>query len=384
MFLSLNFKRRKLFSSIFLKRLLFPGNVIISAYSERSNSRDGMIQRAIAIDRLAEPNPRTYLNISYSKYFIPRLFIHGNVFILDLNYFLFSWLIVIILSRATLVYLHSVYNAAKIFPLNCSRSLILDLHGIVPEEEMVYGRPCRAAFLSLIEWYYVNHAKILVLVSQNMKDFVLDKYPRALKAKATILYPIIPPTILPSKSLSISILQSTRLDCSIVYAGGIQPWQNVEMMLDLSRMCPDYKFTFLSGEPDHIESLANTMGISDLSILSVPPDQVHSFYLTSTFGLLLRSPDQINSVACPTKLIEYMFWGAIPITIDGIVGDFNQSNMKSITYSDFASNALPSKNELSQMRCYNHRTILRLYRKYSKFGQQLSSIFYSIDSFDFS
>ena len=37
---------------------------------------------------------------------------------------------------------------------------------------------------------------------------------------------------------------------------------------------------------------------------------------------LRREEILVNAVACPTKLVEYMYWGVVPVVITPNIGDF--------------------------------------------------------------
>jgi len=69
-------------------------------------------------------------------------------------------------------------------------------------------------------------------------------------------------------------------------------------------------------------------------IKSVLPDKVMQYYRKSTFGLILRENNIVNSVACPTKLTEYIQNDIIPIVDLEDIGDFKKMGYRYIKGKD--------------------------------------------------
>jgi hypothetical protein len=94
---------------------------------------------------------------------------------------------------------------------------------------------------------------------------------------------------------------------------------------------------------------------------TVPQDSVKERYLQSTYGFVLRGDNLINNVACPTKLVEYMFWGVIPIVIQPAIGDFMELGYQYLTLAEFVNGSLPDQERLCAMRIRNRELVDRLY-----------------------
>ncbi|EBP0808441.1 glycosyl transferase family 2, partial [Salmonella enterica] len=114
--------------------------LFIAGFPTVENVRDGMFQRIAAIDSLTKNKSRVYLNISFKKNVKRKISIIENCVVEHLNYFTHNIIIKNYLKQASIIYVHSLYNMLKILPTNYYDKIILDIHGVVPEEIAFLGK----------------------------------------------------------------------------------------------------------------------------------------------------------------------------------------------------------------------------------------------------
>lgn len=347
--------------------------IVVSAYPTAANLRDGMVQRIAAVDSILEAWPRMYLEISFRHHW--RLHIrheHGAT-ILRLNYFLHFPILLKALRRAPAIYIHSAYNALKIPYFKKASTIIYDIHGVVPEENEASGNHLLAYLLARAERRAINAAGLVVTVSTKMSQYYQHKYPTAARNKPYLLLPILPKRE-PDLPTSDSHIPPKRLPQSVIYAGGTQAWQNIDLMLDVCKKIKTFNYTFLTGNPDELNRKARRSQLSHFSCTSVSPSEVTAYYQTHLYGFVLRADDIVNQVACPTKLVEYMLYGVVPIMLHEQVGDFGPGTIQAISLDQFCSGRLPSDQELESMRLFNQEIVEQLFIQAAKSIKLLRSL----------
>jgi hypothetical protein len=192
-----------------------------------------------------------------------------------------------------------------------------------------------------------------------MRRHFQQKYHRQSNADRTIA---ILPRLSDVRGQRDNVLMSKRDDLTVVYAGGIQAWQNVPMMLDAAAALPKMRYIFLTGERWAMEQQAKSAHVINYTCNSVPPNQVPDHYLTSTYGFILRESILLNQVACPTKLVEYLYWGVIPIVLTPNIGDFSELGFMFVSLEDFCSGRLPDEDEAVQIRVTNRQVVESLFK----------------------
>lgn len=321
------------------------------------NEKDGFTQRIAWIDALVHDVPRIYLDISLGGNIRGKRIEIGSATIFRLNLFLHFFTIIRIFKKASIVYIHSVYNALRAIPAYWISNTVTDMHGIVPEEMDVANKQWRSKLFGYIERVAIKKSSIVVFVTNAMKVHFQNKYKRNnVEDKIIAILPKIDDEI---GSLE-SILSSERALGSVIYAGGIQPWQNIPLMLNAAARINDYKFTFLSSDYQKLVQLASDAKVNNFSSFAVAPKDVATYYLKNEFGFILRDSIPVNKVACPTKLVEYFHWGVIPIVLSPDIGDFNEMGFQYILLDDFVSGKIPKDKDLHIMRLKNREVIDRL------------------------
>ena len=331
--------------------------VFVAPFPALSDEKDGFVQRIASIDSLVSDLPRVYLEISFRRFWIARQHCFGKATALQLNavrhfFEIMSWY-----KKASSVYVHSIYGSLMALPAYWLVKPITDLHGVVPEELLFKGKPWRARLFNLIERIVMRQSVAVVYVTSAMQQHFQKKYGRHSSADRIIA---ILPKLTDERSKIENVLGSRRDPKAVVYAGGLQPWQNVPLMVEAAATAPYFRFIFLSGEAEVLQRLAFMGKVVDFSCTSVEPDLVPNYYLSCTYGFVLRDPVVLNRVACPTKLVEYLHWGVIPIVLSPNIGDFLTLGFAYVSLEDFRLGHLPDENEVVRMRIKNRHIVERL------------------------
>jgi len=309
-----------------------------------------MIQRIAAIDRFFAAFERTYLEISYLRNLIPeRTIKNGNLTVYRINLFVCLPLILWLVLKAKCVYVHSIGNAQFILPFYFIRKIITDMHGTAPEEFRYSGRNVVAFRYGLTESAVISGGGPLVTVTQNMADHFKTKYGRRNLEFFNI--PVFE---------DIEIRKDRKRPATdkrtIIYAGGSQSWQNVDLMFSvISKTCSSFRYVILTGDTAFFTSKATEYGLScDVEIKSVAKEEVQAYYLSADFGFVLRDDNIVNRVACPTKLMEYMASGVIPVVIQPHIGDFAHLGYSYVAVDRLIAGDLPDTYKIEAMRSNNY------------------------------
>jgi len=330
---------------------------VIASFPSKQNEQDGMIQRVVHIDTLMASTPRTYLDVSFRRFLRKQTRTENSATIYCVNVFAHFFFIWKLLRAARIVYIHSAYNALRIMAFPTSARIIFDAHGAVPEELTQEGRKGAAQILGVAERFILRRCDILVCVTRAMLEHFNRKHgPRANRAE--LVLPILPR--FGETADAANALQSFRNTDSVIYAGGMQIWQNVDLMVEAASHRRELLYTFLTGDVAAFEAKLRDGGVNTFVCTKVKPAQVKDHYLTHNYGFVLRDEILVNQVACPTKLMEYLYWGVLPIVITPNIGDFNAQNLRGVTLEQFRAGLLPDADAAESMRRHNQSTVLAL------------------------
>lgn len=330
---------------------------VIAPFPSVANSKDGMIQRIAHIDGLVSDLPRTYLDLSLTRHWRGNTRTDGLATIHCLNVFVHFFRILAILRAARLVYVHSAHNALRLIPFPTRATVVFDAHGIVPEEMLAEGRRGIARVMATAERFALRRCDVLVCVTRSMLAHFQRKHGNA-KGREEIVLPILPH--FGEASTAQTALAARRRADAVIYAGGMQSWQNVDKMIAAAKRQPRLDYTFLTGDLERFSTRLKAANVQRFRCESVAPVQVKDYYLDHQFGFVLREPDLVNAVACPTKLVEYLYWGVLPIVITPRIGDFDETSLRGVTLQDFESGTLPDADTAAQMRQHNQNSVLAL------------------------
>lgn len=301
--------------------------LFLATYPTQSSEKDGMVQRIASIDAQFADRERAYLTIYYRKKAKKIIERRGLLTLYSLSFFKDFFLLLRLFFSASNVYIHSLYNVPTyvfFFLYLIKRPIILDVHGVVPEENQFMGYQKYFDHFQKIErrLFKMSNLKI-VTVTDAMTKYYKEKYPNA--KFSSLKYSIFPAHL---RELPVQPKPIDNETVNFVYAGNLQKWQNVDMMLEsIAKLVTNanYHFYILTGELEDMLSLVKEKigDVKNLEVLSVSPEELKNYYEKCHYGFVLRDDIIVNRVACPTKLIEYMFYGLVPIVLSENMGDFN-------------------------------------------------------------
>jgi hypothetical protein len=323
--------------------------VFLANYPGPHNIKDGMSQRILAIDKHFTGRQRIYLNINYKLSSKKQIVEMGEGLLVYRCHILYDLLLILqTLRRARFLYFHSVYNVVLSLPflffIKKSAKIIWDVHGIVPEEQALSGNMLLARLCSAGERFIAGRAEVVIVVTNQMKAHLLKKYP--FRKTTFITYAVLPASILEGHYEPVAPGENDEL--IIVYSGNTQVWQKISLMMEViqSNSNDHICFYILTGEPDTMKGYLaekQLFGRENIKLLSVAPDQLASYYRMAHYGFILRDDIAVNRVACPTKMVEYLFYGVIPIVLSNAIGDFPEHNYEFVEYTSFNTQLQPRK-----------------------------------------
>jgi len=310
--------------------------LFIADYPTEQNIRDGMMQRIAAIDSLVSDVERVYLNVSFKRNLRKTSVLIGNCRVENVNFFIHYKLIVSEIKRAKFIYCHSIINLFKILPVIDFSKLLLDVHGVVPEEHKFMGKGIYYHLFNIAERAAIKKAYKIIHVTKAMERHFEKKYQYKNIADRSLIFPIFE-----SVAVNRNELKWEKGEFYCVYAGGTQAWQNISMMMGLiqkkNKRGNEYYSVFLPEKQVLIfeQEYSKIIDDADVNIGSLSKEQVIDVLKESHLGFILRDDILVNRVACPTKLIEYLECGVIPIIHQENIGDFATLGYQYLTKEEF-------------------------------------------------
>jgi len=325
--------------------------LFLSKYPEKDQEfQDGFYQRVMNIDSLFDETQKIYLDVKFFGNWKKYHKVEHNRILLYCNVFLHFTIIISSFKNSKLVYIQSLYNLLYTFPFLkiFKKKYILDLHGIVPEELKMLNKNNMAFILNFIERFTFRDLDTIIGVSQNLIEFYKKKYPHFKEIKS-IVYSIFPNNL--TKITELELFEMSQSETvNFIYSGNLQPWQNIDLMIDLIRNLShqdNFCFQILTGNVELMKKKFENKNIisNKINIKSVHPDELVEYYKEAHYGFILRDDIDINNVACPTKLIEYMNYGVIPIVLSENIGDFKNLNYERVLHTEISNINKPSKSK---------------------------------------
>ncbi|HYG83466.1 MAG TPA: hypothetical protein VD907_01165 [Verrucomicrobiae bacterium] len=307
--------------------------VFVAPDPRKHKEKEGFLQRVAAIDEIFKNEERVYVDGSQNAAKTAQL-----------------------LAQADLIYVHSMYNANKIASSyqELGHKIITDLHGVVPEEEAYRDNFEAARVMAATEQQAFTYGKYFVAVSEMMVRHFDEKYSKKTNRRWIVL-PVYSSGGTPAKQ------QISKKDTStVIYAGGGQKWQNVDMMIDaVQKLHSTHKFIVLSHDHDAFASISTT---ENVILKSATSKEVLSYYKKASLGFILRNDTLVNRVACPTKLVEYLGNGVVPIVLSETIGDFALLGYKYITIKQFLEGTV-TEDQINDYSQHNYAVYERFVQK---------------------
>ena len=349
--------------------------VIVAPCPLGKGAVEGWMSRISAIDRFFAGRRRIYLDFvsGGAQPGVPIALQHGEAseYRLDMADAWHRAFVEQQILSACFVYVHTVHLARYILPYYPTGRIVTDVHGIVPEEELMMGRPSHADFYEAVECVVAMNSRLLVVVTEAMKDHLRAKYPEM--SSEFLVVPIIEQHAV---DLSARIPRKAGSPYRAVYAGGTQVWQNIGATLELAATMQGLvECEFLSHDHAIIRDMASAHGMAESGVFRVTDKPgLAETYMRSDLGFVLRDDVAVNRVSCPTKLSEYLWFGVIPVVKSPAIGDFDRLGFCYITAEEFAIGLLPDEAGMSRMRIENRRVIEQLAGRYEAAAERLNAL----------
>lgn len=261
-----------------------------------------------------------------------------------------------LLCSVDLIYLHSLSSSSHLF---ChlalpffKKKLVWDVHGLVPEEHDFLGRKKEATGFQKLEKRIADYCNIWITVTKSMRDYLILKHPKLAHKKTFIIPP----------GFDLYPLSETQKDFDFVYSGASQKWQN----LDLVRKCVSINQTLntliLTSEGEILKPYFPKSVTFGFAV----KNDYFNYLSKSKMGFLLRDEHILNKAAFPTKLLDYLQAGVVPVFLSKQMADASQWDIKFISVESLLEGKLPDEVELRLIAGHN-RTIAE-----AIFGFQMS------------
>jgi hypothetical protein len=336
--------------------------LFISPYPHFNNERDGMLQRIAAIDKILLNYSRFYVQVNWFAPILNRWRNENNTQITEFHPIYHRKKINELAQSAKLIYIHSIYQAETCLWLykQYGHKIITDMHGLVPEETAMSGQRIRAIYYRTVERKIMAQSRFIVTVTESMSKHFVSTYGIHVQEKLICL------PILSEHSRSKFNRRPLNVKPRMIYAGGLQVWQNIDFTLKFFRdqnILSKYDAIFLVNKPEKMLRKVEYFGLQDrLEVKSVPHHQVFEYYMQSEIGIIMRDESVVNSVALPTKLIEYLEYDLVPLVKHENIGDFLELGYQYLKPTDIQEGKI-SPARLNQMRLANQNALTKLHRQ---------------------
>lgn len=262
-------------------------------------------------------------------------------------------------DKADIVYHHGVGYMDDTIIRNRSLIKIVDLHGVLPEEFAMAENYAMTDVENYHEELAIKYADYIVCVTHQMAKYISDKYPDS--KPNYIFMPILDKET-----------KEGKCDCDrfgeaiITYAGGTQKWQMITEMQKAMQERRNYKYhIFVPNPDDFYSSWNNNVEMKELLVKSCTPIELRQEYKKCHYGFVLREDKAVNNVACPTKLIEYLLMGIIPILNTTHLGDFVDTyGMHYISLEDFLTGKLLDEKVRNKYAKENQQIVDKIVNEY--------------------
>jgi glycosyltransferase involved in cell wall biosynthesis len=202
--------------------------------------------------------------------------------------------------------------------------ILYDSRGLAIEERIFSGQLNKLSekILIILEKIIVNKSDSIVVVSEKLKEHLLNKHGNSILKKINIINN---KTIIPSVNSELTEIKSD-LFYTGVYSGSAAGWQNLNGMMELFKIAfsrfDNIKIKILTWQKDRfIKKLINYPELNNkIELLSLEQEKVFDNLINCNFGIIFRGNNLISRVSSPLKFSEYLAAG-LPVLINEGVGD---------------------------------------------------------------
>lgn len=343
--------------------------LFIGPHARVARANDGVTSRVMSIDSLFSAKQRVYLNISFTKYSKKEVYQETNCTIINCNYFIHFCFILKLIFQAQYIYIHTMMNYLRCFPGAILKSnVIVDIHGVLVEELKYNNAPkWKIRLYTIIEAIIAKYSYKMICVTEQMREYYIHKY--SITSNKVIILPIF------SQNVDLQVIKDKKYNMkNVIYAGNLDKWQKIDEMLELASSHSQFNYQFLVSDIKKFKIKIKKNNFNNINIAydSVPKDAVIAYYKKSSFGFVIRDNNILNKVSCPTKLVEYICNGIIPIMNDFQLGDF--CGLGYISVHSFKENKVPDGDALKKMALKNAKIYNNIYIQAQKSARLLQNI----------
>ena len=277
--------------------------------------------------------------------------------------------IIIIVARNHIIPI--IYDRIHLF---CEENgiKIYDFHGVVPEELLFMGNEEGAEKLGSEESVIVKNATYIVVANNAMKRHILKKYPSC--KSEFILFPM--NNADNDRDGNGELGKNNSGKPVVIYSGGLQKWQLIPEMQDaMERQKTSFDYRMYVSDTEEFMKLWSDRERPDTwRVDTLSADELKKEYEKAQYGFTLRDDIIVNEVACPTKLIDYVKYGIIPILKSDKIGDFVENGLEYVRIEDFINGRIPLEEKRVQMVQNNFSVMGKIYDDYKKGLKELQEI----------
>lgn len=355
------------------------GIVFFGGYPYAERLSDGYFQRTQMVDRLFTDRWRVYVEGEYragQSHWFDRP--EENVLVLRIAGQPFRRLLaqacaILCILRCRRIYFHSIFTMLHRrtgWLLSIPGIIkVFDMHGAVTEEYRLHQDFFRAMLYEPVERLAIRKCDVIVVVTRAMENYLRQKYRDDVRGRI-VLFPMFPDSPLAA---------AARPDINgkpvVVYAGGLQKWQQVPQMVNAVRHTHSlYEYRFYCPEPAKIRDMLPEEICSRVVIEHKTREELLAVYPDCHYGFILREDTIVNQVACPTKLVEYLAMGIVPIVNSENIGDFQAMGMQSVSLEALLLGSLPDEERRAEMVRLNFEVYERLRKIYQAGSNQIRTL----------
>lgn len=352
--------------------------LIFGPYPYPEHVRGGWLRRIAAVDRIFADRERAYVfpidpltasNWQDYRPVVEQVAPGVSYHRLDFRFSYHHRHLTKLVQKAEFVYAHTSHSSQYLLPYYATGKIVTDLHGIAPEEESLQGRPHCSGFFAAFEESMVRQSAVLVTVTRAMAEHLRHKY-------AGSDQPVIELPIVEDVGDGVVVARPARPRPVVIYVGGLQRWQNVDLMLRTAGACRERcEFRFYTDDPGTLRRIAAAHGLADaVHIATADPAELPAIYADADFGFVLRDDVAVNRVSCPTKLSEYLALGVVPIVKLVEIGDFATLGYRHVALDDLLHGRLPDHASAMAMRTHNRDVFAAIQRTFDAGQQRLRQL----------
>jgi len=187
------------------------------------------------------------------------------------------------------------------------KNQIVWMQGVVPEESFMRNQSkLRYHLIGIMERYVLKKAKMLLLVSDEMRRHYETKYKLKLSEKSVIM-----PCFNELAIVEDAFRQEKYEQNNFVYVGSLHAWQcfeqTVKLYAEIEKIAGTptnlYVYTF---QKELAEKIIKEQGICNYAVDFVDKDELSERIKGIKYGFVIREDCTVNAVATPTKFSNYL------------------------------------------------------------------------------